>query len=137
MIKNLSDCSLADWQVWTLQDGKSVIPRFRLGDQVYDPEETGIPFVLAPGQQVELMVPFDPENAKEVNNEWVMVTNGMYLFPAPHLNLQVESWVTFESRTPRQDRPVINPVLPVQRPPTGPALLPTPAVTQPPPSSRP
>jgi hypothetical protein len=65
--------------------------------------EPGRPMV-SPGEVIELVIVVEPENAKFIKGDWVMVINGLSLFAQPHLAVDEDNWVKITLATPTPTR---------------------------------
>jgi hypothetical protein len=93
VIKNTGSCSWKQVLLWSTVDNNIVQPILKKNGAEVSLISLGDTPLLAPGEQVEIMLQFDPSNIKDVQGDWVIVVNGLTLNSQPHLLLDVKNWV--------------------------------------------
>ena len=104
--------------------GRRIAPIY-ISDGIKFLPKPGIPLVT-PGNEITLVLYFDPQKANAIDAEWLIEINGMTLVEAPRLTLKVSNWITYQ------------PVIKHTQPPAQPSIEPEepPTATATPPASR-
>lgn len=102
-VNNTGQCPWRDVSMQLSSGVQTKIPTLYQGE-----EEV---FVVPPNKQVEVTISFSREEVPEINQDWVLVTNGISLNTLLRLSLRGEKWVT---------------LLPTATPPIAPTLVSTP-----------
>jgi hypothetical protein len=92
VVTNTGECPWERMTLYPLAGGEAVQPTL---------QREGEPAVrVEPGERVEVALPFPIWAARDVDMEWVVATNGLFLFDQPHLQLAVERWMIVVTPTP-------------------------------------
>jgi predicted Zn-dependent protease len=92
LVTNTGECPWEDVTLYPLVGGDAVEPTLlREGEPAASVE---------PGERVEVVLPFPVWVARDVDMEWVVAANGLFLFDQPHLQLAVERWMIVVTPTP-------------------------------------
>ena len=92
-IKNTSSCSWQKLLLWSLMDGRILIPIVQKGKLLLDPLALDQSGGVAPGDTVEVIVEIDPATATDINREIVLMINDLSLMDREKLRLQVINWI--------------------------------------------
>ncbi len=92
-IKNTSSCSWRKLLLWSLADGRILIPIIQKGKLLIDPLALDQSGGVAPGDTVEVIVEIDPVTATDINREIVLMINDLSLMEREKLQLQVLNWI--------------------------------------------
>ena len=114
MVKNNTNCGWDQLFLWSTGNNQILQPLMKKdGVEIKFATEPGKPMV-SPGEVIELVIVVEPENAKFIKGDWVMVINGLSLFAQPHLAVDEDNWVKITLVTPTPTRGFRTP-----RPPSG------------------
>jgi hypothetical protein len=97
-VKNTGKCNWVDIWLWSLHTGQLVRPVLVMDGVVVEIGEGSL-FILKPGEKVEVVIHFEPEEAEDVDEEWVFKINTRYLLTKPHLDVQVDNWIIMVEKT--------------------------------------
>jgi hypothetical protein len=123
IVQNTGNCGWSQIYLWAIKENTIVRPIMKRNGQVVDLNTTGNQSLVAPGEQVEIVLEFPVIGAQKVEGDWVMVADGLSLVSQPHLEMTTKNWVVLAIlSTPKPTRPVK----------TGSGPLPPPGVTPPP-----
>lgn len=92
VVKNTGSCN---WKLITLLSPVSremLTPVIKKDGEVITLKGSDT-LVIAPGEQVEILLGFRSSTAREISREWVVVVNGLTLSEQPRLVLEVKNWV--------------------------------------------
>ena len=104
MVKNNTNCGWDQLFLWSTGNNQILQPLMKKdGVEIKFATEPGKPMV-SPGEVIELVIVVEPENAKFIKGDWVMVINGLSLFAQPHLAVDEDNWVKITLVTPTPTR---------------------------------
>jgi len=92
LVTNTGECPWEDMTLYPLVGGDAVEPTLLQGGEPAARVE--------PGERVEVVLPFPVWVARDVDREWVVAANGLFLFDQPHLRLAVDRWMIVVTPTP-------------------------------------
>jgi len=92
-IVNRSPCEWREVNLYSLFSETTIVPYFRVGGELVLPKELGVETTIRPGEEVEILLGFNAETARNVTNEWLLVINGLRLVDGPRITIQVVNWV--------------------------------------------
>ena len=94
LIENSANCIWENIYLLSLSQAEIITPTLRVnGEDVLVANPDGSVFV-EPEQRIEVVLALPVENAtEEIDEEYVLMINGLTLIDQPHLFLQVEGWV--------------------------------------------
>ena len=107
-VENTGNCNWESVSFLSLYDGSIISPILKK-----DGKELGLTsldgkVLIEPGDRVEIVLPFDITQARSVDNEFIVLVNGISLVSHAHTILHVERWVIIISPT-SQAAPVTQP----------------------------
>ena len=92
-IQSTSGCDWHTLNIFSLLSGRLLAPIITVDGVVMEQAYPYDDVVVKPGQVVEISLIFSPENARYINNEWVVEVNGFRLPDQAHLVIDVSDWV--------------------------------------------
>jgi len=93
LIENTGNCNWETISFLSLIDGSTVKPEFKKDGQELDLTTTGGKFLIGPEEQIEITIPYDVTEARDVNDEFIVMVNGISLVSHPHTIIVVNGWV--------------------------------------------
>jgi hypothetical protein len=99
-IQSTSSCDWFSSNIYSLLSGRLLAPIITVDGIVL---EQAYPFedvLVKPGQVVEISLIFSPDNARYINNDWVVEVNRFRLADQAHLLIDVTDWVISLRVTP-------------------------------------
>ena len=99
-IQSTSSCDWFSLNIYSLLSGRLLAPIITVDGFV---QEQAYPFedvLVKPGQVVEISLIYSPDNARYINNEWVVEVNRFRLADQAHLLIDVTDWVISLQVTP-------------------------------------
>jgi hypothetical protein len=100
ILKNTGSCIWENISFWSLLDGQAIDALIINNGEVINPDNAPVPILVSPGEQIEVAVKFRVDEARNVNEQFVVIVNGVSLEDLPHIDIQVEDWVIPVTRTP-------------------------------------
>jgi hypothetical protein len=92
IIRNSGICDWVEILLVSRTSQRLLNPYLRVNGQLIIPY-TDSTYVVAPGEQVEILLGFTPSTARSIRSEWELVINGYNLTNQPPLSLDVNNWV--------------------------------------------
>lgn len=100
-IENTGDCYWESIAFLSIFDGQIIYPIIKIDGEELDLLATGGKLEITPGDQIELVIPYKVTDAKSVNDEFIVMVNGISLVSHAHPIIQVDDWVvTIISQSP-------------------------------------
>lgn len=96
VVQNSGDCGWSQILFWSVMDNVITQPIIKRNGQVVVISQITGQSLIAPGEQIELVLQFPASLAQRVYGEWVLVADGLSLVSQPHLSLKVDNWITLE-----------------------------------------
>lgn len=97
IVQNSGTCGWAQLMLWSVLDNTISQPIVKRNGLVLTPIADSGPMLIAPGEQIELIIEFLPSSAERINGDWVLVVDGLSMVAQPHLELKVNDWVSYGS----------------------------------------
>lgn len=92
-VENTGNCNWESIQMFSLTQRSIVTPTLRVNGESVNLANPDGKVLVQPQDRIEIVVPYDLEQAENVEEEYVLVVNGLTLFNQPQLILDVEGWV--------------------------------------------
>ncbi len=112
VVQNSGTCGWSQILLWSVFDNSVTQPIVKRNGQVVTPTADPTQSMIAPGEQIELVIEFPASKAQRINNEWILVVDGLSMLSQPHLILKADSWVVLNpgdqptaTRSPRKSTP--------------------------------
>jgi hypothetical protein len=112
VVQNSGTCGWSQILLWSVFDNSVTQPIIKRNGQIITPTADPAQSLIAPGEQIELVIEFPASKAQRVNNEWILVVDGLSMLSQPHLILKADSWVVLNpadqptaTRSPRRATP--------------------------------
>lgn len=93
VIRNTGNCGWSQILVWSVFDNAISQPIIKRDGQVVTPSATSGPIMIAPGEQIELILEFPASSVQRINGDWVLVIDGLSLVSQPHMVLEANNWI--------------------------------------------
>lgn len=107
VVQNSGTCGWSQILLWSVFDNSVAQPIIKRNGQIVTPTADPAQSLIAPGEQIELVIEFPASKAQRVNNEWILVVDGLSMLSQPHLILKADSWVVLgPADQPTATRPV-------------------------------
>ena len=107
-VENTGNCNWESVGFLSLYDGSIITPILKKDGQELGLTSTDGKVLIEPGDQVEIVLTFDITQARNVDNEFIVLVNGISLVSHAHTILNVEGWVIIINPT-SQAAPVPEP----------------------------
>jgi hypothetical protein len=135
IVENTGNCYWESVGFLSLYDGSIIEPVLKKDGEELIPVSPDGKVMILPGDQIEIVVPFEVTQARDINDEYIVIVNDISLVNLSHTILLVERWVIIINPT-SQPVPPIKATPPNDKPPTSgePSERPTP---EPPPGRDP
>jgi hypothetical protein len=95
IIQNNGVCGWSQILLWSVRDNTISQAVIKRNGAVITPGLDVDQPLIAPGEQIELVLPFTASQAERVEGEWVLVVDGLSLVSQPRLTMDVRNWVMF------------------------------------------
>lgn len=109
VIENTSQCEWTSINMYSLTSDRLLLPILRKDGQIIHQLAPYDEVLLAPGDQIDALLAFVPENSRYIQNVWALEVNGFRLEDQPALELQVDNWVIAIRPTATQGRTASRP----------------------------
>lgn len=98
-VENTGDCNWENIHMFSLTQRSLITPTLRINGNNVNLANPDGKVLIEPDDRVEIVVTYDLEQAKKVQEEYVLVVNGLTLFNQPQLILDVDGWVNIVRAT--------------------------------------
>lgn len=92
-IENSGQCSWDQIALWSILEQKIMPPILQQAGNPVTPQASGGDALIKPGEQIDLVLAYTPEEAEDVKGEWTLIINDILLLDQPHITLEMENWV--------------------------------------------
>lgn len=99
-IQSTSSCDWFSLNIYSLLSGRLLAPIIAVDGVVLEQTYPFEDVLVKPGQVVEISLIYSPDNARYINNEWVVEANRFRLTDQAHLLIDVTDWVISLQVTP-------------------------------------
>lgn len=93
VIRNTGECAWSQILVWSIFDNAISQPIIKRDGLEVTPSAASGPIMIAPGEQIELVLEFPASSAQRIDGEWVLVVDGLSLVSQPHVLLDARNWI--------------------------------------------
>ena len=93
LVRNTGTCVWENISFLSLFDGRIITPDFRQDGEDINLLERGGKLSVGPDDEIEILVPYELTQARNVNDEFIVMVNGISLVSLPHTIIQVNGWV--------------------------------------------
>jgi len=97
VIQNSGECGWSEILVWSIFDNTIIQPIIKRNGEVVTAVPGRKQAMVAPGEQIEVVLQFPVLGAQKVSGEWVLVVDGISLVPQSHLILKPTNWIIISS----------------------------------------
>ena len=92
-VENTGNCNWESISFLSLIDGRIIDPVIKKDGEELDLQATAGKSPIIPGDQIEIVVPYEVTQALNVDDEFVVMINGIPLVGHPRAIIQVDRWV--------------------------------------------
>lgn len=93
LVENTGNCLWESIAILSLYDGSITTPILFQDGQELDLESSDGKISVLPGEQIEIILPYDVTKARNVDAEYIVIVNGISLDNRSHVIIQVSGWV--------------------------------------------
>jgi hypothetical protein len=93
VVQNTGNCGWSQLLLWSTLDNTIVQPIIRVNGELVTPSANSDQALVAPGEQIEIVLEFPAISAQRIKGNWVLVADGLSLVSQPHMEMSTTNWI--------------------------------------------